>query len=112
MVTAHAGGQRVFSTDVELEKTTVENQYLVEGRVTELKEGEDEIVEELISAPRMIVIVGKKAKISDLGDTQVSVEVTWPTNAKGETQALIVVTQKQDKKLLSRSKVTIELEKE
>ena len=112
LATARAGDQRSFATDTEISSERKAGQYLVVARVSELITKKGEAVEKLIAAPRMTVVAGRATAITDTAadGTSVRAEISWPV-ADSDQAASLLVTSKSDGKVVTRSKVKLDLRK-
>jgi hypothetical protein len=111
--TASAAAQRSFATEAEVTFDQATGLYLVIARVSELIMEQDETVETLIAAPRMTVVPGKRAAITDgpsSDGTSVRADVFWPEPGS-DVPASIVITLRSDGKVINRSKFTLDLKK-
>jgi len=112
LAAARAGETRSFATETEITYDQKAGHYLVVARVSELINEKGEPVEKLIASPRMSVVGGKAAAITDTASdgTSVRAEVSWPV-ADSDQAASLVVTLKSGGKVLTRSKVKLDLRK-
>lgn len=109
---ARAGEPRSFATETEITYDQKAGHYLVVAKVSELITEKGEPVERLVAAPRMTVVAGKPAAITDTAadGTSVRAEVSWPV-ADSDHAASLLVTLKSGGKVLARSKVKLDLRK-
>lgn len=111
LAAAEAADQRSFATETEITYDQQTGHYLVVAKVSELISTKGEVVEKLIAAPRMTVVAGKAAAITDTADgTSVRAEISWPV-ADSDQAASLLVTLKSDGKVVTRSKVKLDLRK-
>ena len=111
LTAAQAADQRSFATETEITYDQMTGHYLVVAKVSELISAKGEAVEKLIAAPRMTVVAGKAAAITDTADgTSVRAEISWPV-ADSDQAASLLVTLKSDGKVVTRSKVKLDLRK-
>jgi hypothetical protein len=112
LAAARAGDQRSFATDTEISFDKKAGDYLVVAKVTELIIENGQAVEKLVAAPRITVVGGKAATITSTepDGTTVRVEISWPV-ADSDQAASLVVTLKSAGKVLTRSKVKLDLRK-
>ena len=112
LAAARAGDQRSFATETEITFDRKAGHYLVVARVSELIAEKGEPVEKLIAAPRMTVAAGKAESITDTAPDGKSVraEISWPV-ADSDQAASLLVTLKWGGKVVTRSKVKLDLRK-
>jgi hypothetical protein len=112
LAAAQAADQRSFVTETEITYDQKTGHYLVIAKVAELISEKGESVEKLIAAPRMTVVAGKAAAITDTAadGTSVRAEISWPV-ADSDQAASLLVTLKSDGKVVTRSKVKLDLRK-
>jgi hypothetical protein len=119
LVTARAADQRCFVTEasVTLDQTT--GHHLIVAKVSEWIPIQTKVPVlgdlkmKLIAAPRMTVVAGKAASITDTQSdgTSVRADVFWPESGS-DKPATLVITLSSTTNLLSRSSFTLDLEKE
>jgi hypothetical protein len=109
LTVAHAADQRSFTTEADVKWDGTAGQYLITTRVSELIAREAETVEKLIAAPRITVVAGKPASITDgpTDGTQVRADVFWPESGS-DKPASIVITLKSEGKVLTRTKFKLD----
>jgi len=112
LTAAQAADQRSFATETEITYDRKAGHYLVVAKVSELISEKGKSVEKLIVAPRMTVVAGKAAAITDTAPdgTSVRAEISWPV-ADSDQAASLLVTLKSDGKVVTRSKVKLDLRK-
>jgi len=112
LAAARAGDQRSFATDTEISFDKKAGHYLVVAKVTELIIENGEAVDKLVAAPRMTVVGGKAAAITDTAPdgTAVRAEVSWPV-AGSDQVASLLVTLKSAGKVVTRSTVKLDMRK-
>ncbi len=109
---AHAGDQRVFSTETSVAFDADSQTCLVIARVSELVEEDGKVVESLISAPRLTAVLGKQASIWDKRPDGLGVraDVFWPESGT-DKPASFTITLRFESKVLSRSTFKLNLKK-
>ena len=112
LAAAQAADQRSFATETEITYDQKTGHYMVVAKVSELIRVKGEAVEKLIAAPRMTVVPGKAAAITDTvaDGTSVRAEISWPV-ADSDQAVSLLVTLKSDGKVVTRSKVKLDLRK-
>ena len=73
LAAAHAADQRSFATETEITYDQKAGHYLVVAKVSELIHEKGKPVEKLIAAPRLTVVGGKAAAITDTASDGTSV---------------------------------------
>ncbi len=127
---ARAADQHSFATEARVTLDQATGHYLIVAKVSELVTEQDaeetlktkdkvpvlfdihESAERLIAAPRMTVVAGQGASITDTQSdgTSVRAEVFWPQSGTDNPTSL-VITVRSKGKLLTRSTFKLDLKK-